>query len=114
MDVRIDADAAIDVRLGFDKRLVLYRIVQEAVSNALRHGGTSVVRVELGTEGDRVVASISDEGRGFSAEHRAGAGLGLLGMQERAAMVGGRLSIESQQGKGTMVRVEIPMDQERS
>jgi len=114
MDVRIDADGAVDARLGFDKRLVLYRIVQEAVSNALRHAGTNVVRVELTTEGERVVASISDEGRGFAAEHSVGAGLGLLGMQERATMVGGRLSIESQQGKGTLVRVEIPMDQERS
>jgi two-component system sensor histidine kinase UhpB len=114
MDVRIDAEGAVDSALGSDARLVLYRIVQEAVSNALRHAGTSTVRIELRVEDERVVAAIRDEGRGFGEEIRGGGGLGLLGMQERAAMVGGRLSIESQRGKGTLVRVEIPVERERS
>jgi two-component system sensor histidine kinase NreB len=72
------------------------------------------VRIELRVEDERVVAAIRDEGRGFGEEIRGGGGLGLLGMQERAAMVGGRLSIESQRGKGTLVRVEIPVERERS
>jgi signal transduction histidine kinase len=114
MDVRIDADGAVDGLLASDARLVLYRIVQEAVSNALRHAGTNTVRVRLDVEGTSVIGEISDEGRGFVKENRVGAGLGLLGMQERATMVGGRVSIESRQGKGTLVRVEIPIHEERS
>jgi PAS domain S-box-containing protein len=114
MDVRIDAEAAVDGLLGSDARLVLYRIVQEAVSNALRHAGTTSVRIELLVEEEKVIGLIRDEGRGFGEESRGGAGLGLLGMQERAAMVGGRLSIESQRGKGTLVRVELPVERQRS
>jgi PAS domain S-box-containing protein len=114
MDVRIDAEGAVDSLLGSDARLVLYRIVQEAVSNALRHAGTTTVRIELRVEEEKVVGIIRDEGRGFGEEGRRGAGLGLLGMQERAAMMGGRLSIESQKGKGTSVRVELPVERERS
>jgi signal transduction histidine kinase len=114
MDVRIDAEPAVDSLLGSDARLVLYRIVQEAVSNALRHAGTSTVRIELRIEDEKVIGVIRDEGRGFGEESRTGAGLGLLGMQERAAMIGGRLSIESQKGKGTSVRVELPVAQQRS
>ena len=115
MDVRVDADGPVDDSLGPDARLVLYRIVQEAVSNALRHAGTDVVRIQVRVEGSHVIGVISDEGRGFGDENRTGTGLGLLGMQERAAMVGGRLSIESQPGQGTSVRVELPIsDRERS
>ncbi|MGE0157982.1 MAG: PAS domain-containing sensor histidine kinase [Gemmatimonadales bacterium] len=114
MDVRIDAEGAVDSVLGSDARLVLYRIVQESVSNALRHAGTNTVRIELRVEDGKVVGHIRDEGKGFAEENRAGAGLGLIGMQERAAMVGGRLSIESQRGKGTLVRVELPVEPERS
>jgi PAS domain S-box-containing protein len=109
-DVRIEADA-VDEHLGADARLVLYRIVQEAVSNAIRHAGTDVIRIQVGLEGNQVVATVRDEGRGFgpAEESRRGAGLGLISMRERAAMVGGRLTIESQPGVGTTVRVELPV-----
>jgi PAS domain S-box-containing protein len=108
MDIRVDADAAVDDLLGPDARLVLYRVVQEAVSNALRHSGATTVRVHVHTEGSFVVAVVSDEGKGFVDEGRIGGGLGLLGMKERAVMVGGRLTVESRSGEGTSVRVELP------
>jgi two-component system sensor kinase FixL len=114
MDVLVDADTAVDPLLGPDARLVLYRIVQEAVSNALRHAGVDSVRVRVHIDGPNVVALISDEGRGFAKESRAGSGLGLLGMHERATMVGGRVSVDSERGKGTLVRVEVPIHKERS
>jgi PAS domain S-box-containing protein len=113
MDVRVDADPAVDALLGADARLVLYRIVQEAVSNALRHAGTKSVTVRLEVDGAKVVGLVTDEGRGFSHVTSVGTGLGLLGMQERATMVGGRLSIESQRGQGTLVRIEVPANPER-
>jgi PAS domain S-box-containing protein len=109
MDVRVEADAVDDL-LSPDARLVLYRIVQEAVSNAMRHSNTHVVRIDVIREGDKVIATVRDEGKGFSPDEgsRQGAGLGILGMHERAAMVGGRFSIESEASVGTTVRVELP------
>ena len=109
MDVRVDADASVDDVLGFDARLVLYRIVQEAVSNALRHSGSTRVSVTVRAEGSSVVGVISDEGRGFTEDGRLGEGLGLLGMKERATMAGGHLMVESKAGEGTHVRVELPV-----
>jgi PAS domain S-box-containing protein len=113
-DVRVQTEGPVDDSLGPDGRLILYRIVQEAVSNALRHAETDLIRVQVSVEGSNVVGLIHDEGKGFGEEQKtAGAGLGLLGMQERAAMIGGRLSIESQIGRGTSVRVELPVHHKR-
>jgi PAS domain S-box-containing protein len=108
MDIRMDADASVDDLLGSDTRLVLYRVVQEAVSNALRHSGATTIRVRVQAEGSLVVGVVSDEGKGFVDGGRSGGGLGLLGMKERAVMVGGRLTVESTSGEGTSVRVELP------
>jgi len=107
-DVRVDADASVDDLLSSDARLVMYRVVQEAISNALRHSGAATIRVRVHAEGSSVVGVISDGGRGFDDASRNGGGLGLLGMQERAAMVGGRLTVDSKTGEGTSVRVELP------
>ena len=116
MNVEIDADPVDDL-LDPDARLALYRIVQEAISNAIRHSGADTVRVQLHLDAGKVVGVVRDEGKGFgpSAETRDGGGLGLVSMQERATMVGGRLSIESQPGQGSTVRVELPViDRRRS
>ena len=101
---------AVDHALSMTAKLALYRIVQEALSNARRHSGESRARVRLFMEDGTVVADVTDEGRGFllSQAVESGGGLGLVGMKERAAMVGGRVSIESHQGGGTKVRVTVP------
>ena len=99
----------VDRLLDEESKLVLYRIVQEAVSNAVRHSESDVVRVRVFHDGGSVVAEIRDEGRGFiPGEASGGAGLGLMGMRERASMVGGQVRIESETGRGTTVRVELP------
>ena len=107
----------LDQNLDDDGRLVIYRVVQEAVSNALRHSGASRVDVRLQVEGDpphrRLVVEVADDGIGFDPERiqtAQGGGLGLIGMQERAAIVGGALEIESRAGEGTRIRMEIPLD----
>lgn len=97
-------------RLDPERRLVLYRVVQEAVSNALRHSGTSSVSVRLEEAGGRARAVVEDRGRGFDPEavdERSG-GLGLIGMEERVSAVGGRLEIDSEKGRGTRVVAEVP------
>jgi PAS domain S-box-containing protein len=102
-------------RLGSEAQLVVYRVVQEALSNVIRHSGARSVEVCLEVEGDEehqhVVATITDDGRGFDAEGQflAGAGLGLVGMDERARIVGGRLTLASAPGEGCLVRLRIPV-----
>jgi len=102
--------AAVEHVLNVTAKLALYRIVQEALSNARRHSGAERAHVRLFLDGGTVVAQVADEGTGFlqSQALDAGGGLGLVGMRERAAMVGGRLTIESEPGEGTQVTVTVP------
>ncbi|MGA9750979.1 MAG: GAF domain-containing sensor histidine kinase [Acidobacteriota bacterium] len=87
----------------------LYRIVQEALTNSVRHSRAKCVSVLLKRREDRVVVVIEDDGVGFDPVLALHCGrLGLLGMRERAEMVGGSLVIESSQGKGTTVVAEVP------
>ncbi len=92
--------------------LAAYRIVQEALSNAQRHARATKVKVTFEERDDALRITIEDDGCGFDrAEPRAGGeegGLGLLGMEERAAHVGGQVEIDSTPGRGTRVAVEIP------
>ncbi len=109
--VEVVADG-VDEALDPDARLVVYRVVQEALTNVIRHArGASWARVSLRKreEGD-VVAEIVDDGAGFEStpHRRSGEGLGLVGMEERAASVGGSLVIESAPGEGTRVRLTLP------
>ena len=108
--LEIDTDiAATDGVLSRDAELALYRIVQEALSNVARHAGARCARVELAVADTAVQVVISDNGHGFAvAEEMARGGLGLFGMQERGAYLGGTVDIESRPGHGTRVRVTIP------
>jgi two-component system, NarL family, sensor histidine kinase UhpB len=108
--LRIDTDiTATDGVLSSEAELALYRIVQEALSNVARHSGATSARVDLEVLPGAVHAVISDTGRGFHvAAEMARGGLGLFGMQERGAYLGGSVEIESTPGSGTRVRVTIP------
>jgi len=97
-------------RLPNDLETALYRIVQEAITNAVRHAHASVVGVLLERIEDKVKVFVEDDGIGieddpFSVQDR----LGLVGMRERAEMFGGTLTVESSPGKGTAVIVEVPV-----
>jgi two-component system, NarL family, sensor histidine kinase UhpB len=101
--------AATDGMLSPEAELALYRIIQEALSNVARHSGAASARVDLEITRQAVQAVVSDTGRGFSVEEEmASGGLGLFGMQERGAYLGGMVEIESSPGHGTRVRVTIP------
>lgn len=90
--------------------LVCYRVVQEAVTNALRYAAAHTVEVELDRNSARLRATIRDDGRGFDPEDaHVSNGLGLLGMRERAQVTGGTVSINSRPGSGTAVCLEIPL-----
>ena len=86
--------------LADDVQLVVYRVAQEALSNAARHSGASRVEVTLRRAGTGVELEVSDDGAGFAFSEAEG-GLGLPGMRERALLVGGEVVIESGPGRGT-------------
>lgn len=95
--------------------LQLFRIAQEAVNNAVRHGHATQVAITLAYEPKQVVLTVTDDGCGFAPPdgedpaHAAGEHLGLLTMRERAARVRGRLEIRSQAGAGTTVEATVPL-----
>ena len=99
-------------RLPYEVETALYRIVQEALTNVARHAQATEVGVVLERRSDSVVAVIEDNGHGFDIQKALAPGavrLGLFGMQERAALVGGRWDVESSSGKGATVFVEVPV-----
>src|SRR4051794_32495710 len=93
--------------LDDDVQLVVYRVAQEALSNATRHSGASKVAVELRNADGGVELTVSDDGTGFAFAD-AEAGLGLQGMRERALLVGGEVGVTSRPGRGTTVGLSIP------
>jgi len=87
----------------------VFRIIQEALANAARHSGATGARVALTRRDDRLLVVVSDDGHGFDVAAGREPGIGLAGMEERAAMLGGRLKIASQPGHGTRVALELPV-----
>jgi two-component system sensor histidine kinase UhpB len=99
-------------RLPPQVELVLYRVVQEALTNAAKHAAAARVRVALRRALSDVVASVEDDGEGCDVEEMMRSrerGLGLFGMQERLALVGGQLTIDSAPGRGTRIQARLPL-----
>ena len=88
----------------------ILRVLQEALTNARRHSEAGNVKVRLSEVGDELVAEVDDDGRGFGPGTKPG--VGLRSMRERAAALGGKLEIESQVGRGTRVRLRVPLPRE--
>jgi len=97
-----------DARLSEEIETALYRLVQEALTNVVKHAHAKTVSILLMRRGDRVTALIEDDGRGFDPALAREDGLGLVGMRERAALVGGRMTVEASEGSGTTIAVEVP------
>jgi PAS domain S-box-containing protein len=96
-------------RLRPDAETALYRIVQEALTNVIRHAQATRVDVILEQRGDKLIVLVEDNGIGFDpVTAMSGGHLGLLGMHERAEMLGGTLVLESAAGAGTTLLVEVP------
>lgn len=86
-----------------------YRVAQEAVGNALRHGRAAAVEVRVAVRGGRLALEVRDDGRGFDPA-AVTQGMGLLVMRERATLLNGTFSLDSAPGRGAVVRVEIPVE----
>ena len=107
IDARLEVEGSFS-DLGDDAQLVVYRVAQEALSNATRHSGAEQVEVRLRrSEDGGVVLEVGDDGCGFAFDESQ-RGLGIGGMRERALLVGGELTIESRPDHGTTVRLDVP------
>lgn len=108
--IPVDVSSSVTQRLPAPVETALYRVVQEALTNAARHSKASRIRIEIDQELDTLRCVISDDGVGFEVEScvRRG-GLGLRGMRERLAALGGSLHIVSSFGRGAQIRFQVPL-----
>ena len=111
--IRATDFADIDELFPEDLRINFYRIVQESLSNIMKHAQATEVSVRIVRTAASVVLTIQDNGRGFSpagyAAQAGAGGLGLTGMAERATLLGGRLKMRSEPTNGAAMTVEIPL-----
>jgi signal transduction histidine kinase len=103
----------VQVRLAPEIETACFRIVQEALTNVTRHAMAKRVEIRLRREGDQLVLSVQDDGNGFELDAMreravAGGSLGVLGMQERATLIGGQLEIDSSPQRGSTVQLTCP------
>jgi signal transduction histidine kinase len=102
------------IRLTPEREIAVYRIAQEALSNVARHAQAGSAQLQVTFEPGRLVLVVQDEGVGFAAPGRlselaSSDHYGLLGMQERAELIGARLHLDSAPSAGTAVRLELPL-----
>ncbi|HEY6067698.1 MAG TPA: GAF domain-containing sensor histidine kinase [Gaiellaceae bacterium] len=98
-------------RMPADAETVLYRVVQEALTNVIKHADARSVSVVVGARDGGVIAVVEDDGRGFTAADIRADALGVVGMRERLALVGGTLEVESTVGTGTTLAAFVPLQQ---
>jgi len=110
VSVRFEHRLLDDQRFDPDVEITAYRIIQEALTNVARHAGVNEVTVRLWTDDDTLTVVIVDQGRGFDPQRiDTRASSGLTGMQERAALLGGSLTIEAFPGAGTRLTATLPL-----
>jgi two-component system, NarL family, sensor kinase len=107
IDVKVDAATAPEIPAAVEQGL--YRIAQQAGANSVRHAGAARVAVRLTWSPDAVGLRVEDDGDGFDPTAVPGDRFGLVGMQERARLLGGTLRVESAPGAGTAIDVRIPI-----
>jgi PAS domain S-box-containing protein len=113
--MQIDFGSDVSGPLPFEIGLALFRVLQEALHNAVKHSGVKRVEVQVAEQPNKVRLLVRDSGRGFDMEAvKRGSGLGLLSMQERVRLVNGAISFESKPRGGTTIRVRVPFTSEHA
>jgi signal transduction histidine kinase len=95
-------------------RICLYRAIQEALTNCMKHAQANRISVLVTRQEDLVSASVQDNGKGFDARSLHTQGLGLVGMEERVRALQGQFTVSSQPGKGTLISLALPLVTERA
>jgi signal transduction histidine kinase len=106
--VKVEAEQ-VSEELPEDHKTCVYRIVQEALHNCVQHSGARNVKIAVRQEPGQLRLSVEDDGKGFDARQERG--MGLLGIQERVSYLGGNLDVTSTPGRGTVLRVALPLAQ---
>ncbi len=109
LDIHYHSPAEPLAPIDRERAIHIYRIVQEALSNVVKHSRANAVVVRFAADRDHLLLEIEDNGAGFSSDAGAARGLGLVAMRERARLIHGALTIEQPPSGGTVVRVEAPM-----
>ncbi len=110
IDVRVDWDCGpVTARFSPELEIALFRVAQEAVTNAMRHAAPRHIRLSVSRDDDEIRLAIADDGCGFDPEEAAGRGLGLQTMKERVTALAGRLEITADAG-GTTVAARVPAE----
>jgi len=121
--MRADGAVRVDLHLDVDREpprpiaLAIFRVAQEALTNVVRHARASCVSIRLTRDDHHLRLVVADDGVGFdvdAAERRSEDCVGLLGMTERIALVAGRLTIDSNHGRGTTVAAEVPFARDQA
>jgi len=88
--------------------MAIFRIAQEALTNATKHSGSPTIEIVLNRQEDRVHLAVRDHGIGFKSNRASEGALGLRGIRERVRLLGGMVAIDSEPGKGSCVAVDLP------
>ena len=107
--IQTSTEFVLDGRLPAELETTLYRVVQEALTNVVKHAGAEHVSIVVAKRNRQVIATIDDDGRGFSEKEVREDALGLIGMRERLALLGGTLNVSSEPGGGTTVSAQAPL-----
>jgi signal transduction histidine kinase len=107
-DLKIEVKVEIAVKLSAEEERVVYRLVQEALNNVVKHAAAGSARVSARLVGDRVQIAVEDDGRGFDQDS-VPAGRGLIGMRERVEMLGGEIGVDSEPDGGTRLSATVPV-----
>lgn len=117
LDLKCTADITpVDRVFSSEAEMNLFRIVQEALNNVLKHSGATEARIEVSRDDRNVRVSVTDNGHGFDPalkQNDAGRGMGLSGMAERARILNGHLTIDSAPGQGTTLTIVVPIPKEK-
>lgn len=97
-----------DERLNNKYEIAFFRLLQEALQNAIKHANPSLIQVKLEMTDQHLLMSIKDDGDGFDTDERSDNSFGLIGMRERVEMFDGELKIDSKIGKGTRIYISVP------
>lgn len=118
VEVSLETSGLTADRLPEVVEVTVYRIVQESLNNTVKHAQARTARVSVTRTGNELIVTVQDDGRGFAAQPTqklmADGHLGLAGMRERAALLGGSLEIESKPDAGTLVRACLPITKDNS
>src|SRR5205085_8175667 len=106
----VQCDCPQDVDLNREQSTAIFRIFQEALTNILRHAQATRGDIMVKEEAEEFFLQISDNGRGITEDEKSRAqSLGLIGMRERAHLIGGEVNIEGTEGRGTVITVRVPL-----